>query len=179
MSEQGATLLTSGTWRQVKDEKGWPSDRLPSRKGTLTVVRIPGGPWPGEWIVLFRTKSSMSQRWATSAEIDPETGYVSLDGGVTVYAPSSAVARAPRLPLPPRPTLTRFERLDHENGGFTIHQVSAVREWPDPNREWNREDALVTAKCGYGGWVQPEHMQPDLPLTYGTIKRECTECLGL
>lgn len=149
-------LNTPGRWRCVADPHDWRP--LPSCAGVLTVVRVR----TGRWLYIFETATSTHEGWAESAEIGADGRvHLTFDEYECEYAPAGSIRKARRLPVPPRPTLTRYLRVGWGEAG-RIHKVTTVEEWPDPNREWNGDDALVIAVCGETGWVEPKNMEPAL-----------------
>lgn len=167
--EDEAMLLdTPGFWRLIKDDS--EDKPLPSRKGRLTAVRMNGG----HWVVHFKCNDYSGQRGAWSVKLDDCGNLVLNDygrGAEVVYGPASRYKRAPKLPIPPAPKLTVYKRHVVKDGNysdqFTIHKVAVVEKWPDPNRYFNGEDALVRPRCSdSGGWVQPKNMQPRLDKTH-------------
>lgn len=160
-------------WRLVEDDRaGIP---LPGPKTDLSLT------WTGEDFMVTHRDEDGTTGWAHyhRAEFDPVSKRLTLsrcDGSAglwlggepekpTVYVPAKHAKRK-KVPVPPF-TLKRFGKpLHDESNGRrlkdrgVVHVVRELRDKPDPNRQWNRDDALVTAVCGYEGWVDPDYFDP-------------------
>lgn len=149
-----------GEWRCIKSTVR--GEKLPGRRGTLSITIGQGG-----FSVFFET--SGSQSWSTQTELkyDTMTGEITVGRypeEQTVYAPA-ATTRRKKLPIPERPDLQTFAssawtdgKRDHSKS--QAHKVRAVETWPNPNRDFNENDALVEAMCGWTQWVGPDGMNP-------------------